>query len=359
MKKPMKLMIIFLVVLFGGIVGWNVLRSFFINKFFSTFQPPPATISAHPAKEETWHPFLTAIGTFTAQNGVDINSEAAGIVYKIFFDSGQQVAAGDQLLQLDDSVDQATLQDNEAQLSFMEVSFKRQQELIKTNSTAISKVDETRAQLKQAQANVAKTKALIAQKLIKAPFAGRLGIRKVNLGEYITAGTTKIVTLQSLDPLYLEFNLPEQNFPRLSVGQIVKLKSDAFPKHDFIGKITAINSKVDPQTHNILAQAEIPNPKFELLPGMFATVQIELPAQDKVITVPYTAIDYTLYGDSVYVVQPNQTVQRTFVVVGDKQNNRVVIQSGLKAGEIVVDTGQLKLNNGAKVIVNNKVDIGS
>lgn len=359
MNKPMKRMIIFLIILFGGIVGWNLLRSFFIARFFASFKMPPAHVAAHPATQETWHPYLYAIGTFAAKNGVEINSEVGGIISKIHFESGQHVDAGDPLIQMDDSVDQATLSDNEAQLAFAELNFKRQQELIKTHSTSVSKVDETRAQLKQAQAAVAKTKALIAQKLIRAPFSGELGIRKVDLGEYITAGTTKIVSLQSLDPLYIDFNLPEQNLPQLSVGQSVHLQSDAFPKREFSGKITAINSKVDPQTHNILAQAEVPNPKHELLPGMFATVEIELPAMDKVVTVPYTAIDYTLYGDSVFVVHEDKTIERIFVVVGDKQNNRVVIKSGLKAGQVVVDSGQLKLNNGASVIINNSVKQGS
>lgn len=358
MSKPMKWMVIFLAVVFGGIIGFNLVRTYFTNQFFAHFKPPPAHIAAHPALEETWHPYLSSIGNFVAQKGVEINSEVGGIVTKISFESGQHVEEGALLVQLDDSVDQATLLDNQALLTLAELNYKRQMELIKTNATSISAVDQARSQLKSAEASIAKTKALIAQKHITAPFSGQLGIRKINLGDYVTAGTTKMVSLQWLDELFIEFTVPEQQLPNLATDQPIKITSDAFPGKAFNGKISAINSKVDPQTHNVLAQAIVPNPKHKLLPGMFGHIAIELPALNQVVTVPNTAIDYTLYGDSVFVVKKDQTVERTFVVVGEQQNNRVMIKSGLKPGDIVVDSGQLKLQNGASVIVDNSVEMG-
>lgn len=366
MKKRMAIVIILLLLVFGGLYGFNLFKAKMIANYFK--QPrPPVTISAQAAKQVIWRPELSAVGNFVARKGVDITPETAGIIEKIEFNSGQSVEANTLLVQLDDAIDQATMKDNEAMLDLAKLNFKRQLDLLKKRATPSSQVDETRAKLKQAEATLAKTNALIRQKQIRAPFAGQLGIRKVNLGQYVTPGTTTVVTLQSLDPLFIEFNLPEQDLPKVKMGDLVKLTVDALPNQAFAGNISAIDAKVDPQTHNVLVQASVPNPEKKLYPGMFASIQIQLPAQNAVVTVPATAISYSLYGDSVFIVKtegndksgkPIKKAYRSFVKVGDKRENRVVITDGVKAGDIVVDSGQLKLHNATPVQINNKTQLG-
>jgi membrane fusion protein, multidrug efflux system len=407
MKKRMTIMIIALVVVFGGIIGFNLLKSFMMKRFFASYEPPPVSVSSVTAVTKNWEPSISAVGNFVAINGVDVNSEASGNVVKIHFDSGQYIEKGMPLIDIDDSIDQATLKFNKADMALKQINYQRQADLFKRGATPSSSVDEAKANLEQAQATVEKTEAEIKQKHIAAPFAGQLGIRQVNLGQYITPGQTSVVTLQSLDPLYLELNLPEQLFKHLHIDQGIQFSVEEFPDVLFEGKISAINSKVDPNTHNILVQAILPNcpakavqnpdksplikirqqkdgnkkivtcstsdnsknkiNQFVFIPGMFSSISIEQPSIPNVIVLPSTAISYSLYGNSVFVIEKDKDgkkdaqghdilrVKRVFITTGEQEGNYTVIKSGVKANDVVVSSGELKLQNEARVVINNSV----
>lgn len=366
MSKRMTITIIGLVIVFGGLLAWNMIRNYLVARYMLGYEAPPVTISASQAKTQVWQPYLSAVGNFVATNGVDISAEAAGIVREIHFESGELARQGDLLIKLDDSVDQAELIDNEARLELAKITHARQLELYEREATPVSFVDEARAELRQMEALVGKTKAIIAQKHITAPFDGKLGIRLVGLGEYVQPGVTALVTMQSLDPLYLRFFLPEQNLKDLSIGQTVILTIDAYPDEEFTGEITAINAKVDIATHNIEVQATVPNPDNRLYPGVFANIRVLLPITKEVITVPHTAIAYSLYGNSVFVIkdegedesgEPILRAYRQYVLVGQQRGVEIAVEEGLDAGELVIDSGQLKLSNGARVSIDNSVKL--
>ncbi|KTD48716.1 RND efflux membrane fusion protein, acriflavin resistance protein E [Legionella rubrilucens] len=411
MKKRMTIMITALVIVFGGIVAFNLFKNFMIKRFFATYEPPAVSVSSVTAVKREWRPTLPAVGNFVATNGVEVNSEASGNVVKIHFESGQYVSEGSKLIDIDDSVDQATLKFNKAQLALRQLSYQRQVDLNKKGAAPVSNVDEAKANLEQSEADVEKTEAQIRQKHITAPFAGKLGIRQVNLGQYITPGQTSIVTLQSLDPLYLQFYLPEQYYKRLHINQGIEFNVEEFEGLAFQAKITAINAKVDPNTHNVLVQATLPNcpsealsdlkkttlvktskdidtgktivtcstkdnlknhiSHFVFIPGMFASIAVEQPAISEVIVLPSTAISYSLYGHSVYLIEKGSKgekdengkdklyVKRVFVKTGEQSGNFTVINSGVKAGDIVVSSGELKLQNGTRVVINNSVKLNA
>lgn len=405
MKKRLSIMIILLVIIFGGIIGFNLFKGFMIKRFFASYEAPAVTVSSVKATKIDWQPHLPAVGNFVAVNGVEVGSQASGNVVSIHFESGQYVAKDAPLIDIDDSVDQANLRFNQAELALKEINYKRQADLFKRGATPSSSVDEAKANLEQSQANVEKIQAQIKQKHIAAPFAGQVGIRLVNLGQYITPGTTSVVTLQSLDPLYLEFYLPEQYFKQLSLNQKVQVRVEEFPNVVFEGKISAINSKVDPNTHNIQVQATLPNcpitsvhtplqtsstnakevvitcnsdtnttnkvNKFVFLPGMFAAIAVEQQKIPNVIVLPSTSISYSLYGNSVFIIEENKEgkkdsdgkpllfVKRVFVSTGAQDGNFTVINSGVKEGQLVVSSGELKLENGTRVVINNDVQLNT
>jgi membrane fusion protein, multidrug efflux system len=374
MKRPIILVVvsIVLVVLIGGFGYFQfVIKPQMIKGFITAGGQPPATVSTEPAKAETWMPKLPAIGTLRAVQGVDISSEVGGIVSAINFDSGQMVAQGAVLVQLDDSVEQADLRSGHAQLKKAELELHRQQELLRRSNTAKTSFDAAVAARDTAAATVDRTQALIAQKAIKAAFAGRLGIRNVDLGQYVSPGAA-MVTLQRLTPIYVDFPVPEQSMTKLSIGQQVQVAVDAEPGRPFEGKIESIDAKVNQATRNLLVRARVENEEARLLPGMFANVNVIAGAPQQVITVPRTAVTYSLYGDSIYVVveapaqegkapaaktdkpaAPQLVVDRRFVRVGDSRDDRVAILEGVKAGENVVIGGQLKLQPHARVRVDN------
>lgn len=411
MKKRMTIMGIALLVVFGGIIAFNIIKTILIKHFFANYQPPAVTVSSATAKTVDWQPNISAVGNFVAIDGVEVSSEAAGKVVKIDFDSGQYIEQNAPLLTIDDSVDQAMLKFNQSELTLKELNYKRQTDLFKRGATPSSSVDEAKANLQQAQAKVEQIQAQIKQKHIVAPFSGRLGINQINLGQYISPGTTGIVSLQSLDPLYLEFYLPEQLYKKIKMKQTILFTVEEFPNALFEGTITAVNSKIDLNTHNVLVQATLPNcpaeavtdPKksplvkvrneprgtklivscntelnhsnkinnFVFIPGMFSSIEIAQPAEKDTIIVPSTAVSYSLYGNAVYVIEKNKegkknpdgsdllTVQRVFVATGEQQGNYTVIKKGLKAGDVVVSTGDLKLQNGTSVVINNSVPLNA
>lgn len=364
-------------------------------------------MSSAIAQAVDWYPTIDGIGNFVATDGVDVNSQASGNVMQINFESGQYVEKDTPLITIDDSVDQALLKFNQSELALKELEYKRQSDLFKRGATPISSVDEAKANLQQAQAKVEQIQAQIEQKHIKAPFAGRLGIRQVNLGQYVSPGQTSIVSLQSMDPLYLDFYLPEQFYKQLHVNQAITFSVQEFPDFLFEGKINAINSKVDLTTHNVQVQAILSNcptealkdPKnsplikvktlprsdklviscnsednrhnkvtrFVFVPGMFASIEIMQQPEPGTIIVPSTAISYSLYGNSLFLIEksaeknkdgkPQLVVNRVFVSTGEQQGNFTVIKKGIKAGQEVVSTGDLKLQNGTPIVINNSVKL--
>ncbi len=379
MKKRMTLMLIGVTLLFCLIFGWWGFKQYMMGQFIAHYHPAPVNITATSAKEEVWRPYISATGTFVAINGVDITSQAAGLVTGIDFHSGQKVDKGTILVSLDTRVDQANLKNDEAALTLASIDYSRSQQLLVKNAVSKAVYDSDRAKLKEAKAAVERDEALISQKNISAPFSGKLGIRQVNIGDYISPGKA-LVTLQQLDPLYVHFSLPEQNLSQIRTNQQVQVRIDAYPKQVFIGEINAINSKVNLQTRSFLVQATIPNPHNELLPGMFANVHVILPVRDHVVTVPQTAISYSLYGDAVYVLEAEKTkhkkdtkhdkhnkkaksqahklyfAMRRSVTVGSRRDAEVAITHGLKPGQLVVTSGQVKLSNHTEVLINNKVE---
>lgn len=368
MSPQMKKMLLTTGIIFGIVFGIFGIKKLLFFYFVSTYEPPAVTISTSTATPKTWESYLSSVGTLKAVNGTDISSEAPGIVTEIHFDSGQTVQKGDTLLLLDTSVEQAQLKNDLAALKLAQINFDRYKTLLKKNALSQSDFDITLAKLEEAQASVEATQAKIRQKTVTAPFAGKIGIRLVNVGQYLSAGTA-IVTLQSLDPLYVQFNLPEQYLSELYIQEPIELSINSNnQKKSINGTITAINSKVDQSTRNILIQATIPNKEMQLYPGMFAQVKVVLRANKNVITLPQTAISYSLHGDSVFVIEaakkgkesdgsPILHVKRKYVKVGERREGEVAIIEGIKAGEKVVTSGQLKLQNDTHVVIDNSVEL--
>jgi len=364
MKRSLILgiVIVVLVVLIGAFGYFQfVVKPEMVKGFIEAAGQPPATVSTEIAKTEQWLPKLPAIGTFRAVQGVDVASEVGGIVREINFDSGHLVTAGTVLVQLDDSVERAELKSGLAQLKKTELELARQRELLSRKNTSQTTYDAALASRDTAAADVDRVRAVIAQKSIRAAFAGRLGIRKVDLGQYVSSGTA-MVTLQSLSPIYVDFPVPEQELAKLGIGTKVDVKVDAEPDKVFEGEVEAIDARVDQATRNVLVRAQLANREARLLPGMFANVDVVSGGPEGVVTLPRTAVTYSLYGDSVYVVveapagdgkAKQLIVDRRFVRVGETRGDRVAILEGVKAGEQVVTAGQIKLRPKAHVRVDN------
>ena len=365
MKTRLIWIISFFLFLFVATFIFYGIKSYLIYSFMKNYQEPPVYVATTKAVATTWNPFISAVGSLKASNGVDVNSEVSGQILSLNFQSGQNVNQGDLLVQLNDQVDQQSLLRDEATLRFNKVDYSRKETLLKENAVARSAVDAAKAAYLQATAAVACDNVMIAQKKIKAPFAGRIGIRQVNIGQYITTGTS-IVSLQALNPLYVDFSLPEQDLSLLKTGQEITVTVDAYPNQLFQGKISAINSMIDVNTRSIALRATILNEKEILYPGLFAKVQVILPKIQNVITLPQSAITYSLYGNSVYIVvtkgrdkkgNPELIAVQKYVKVGDRRDNVVAITEGIKAGDLVVTAGQIKLHPDAVVKINNTVNL--
>ncbi|WP_298364405.1 efflux RND transporter periplasmic adaptor subunit [Azospirillum sp.] len=352
--------LIVLVLLGGALYGFNSFRAKAIADFFANNKPPPTPVSLAEATVQSVPKYLTAIGTLVAARQVTVAPEVAGRVMQIPFESGASVKTGDPLVQMNDSTEQADQLAQRAQARLAELNLERYRDLRRSQATPQSNVDQYQAQLDEINANMKRTQALIGQKLIKAPFDGELGIRQINVGDYVTAGAT-IVTLTDLKSLYVNFSLPEQAFPKLSIGQKVLLNADPLPGRDFEATISTIEPQVSADTRAVKVQATLDNRERALRPGMFANVRVVLPPQPNTLTVPETAIDYTVYGDSVFVAvnqkmpdgKEQLVVQRNPVKVGDRTQNRVEIRDGLKPGDRVIVSGQLKLSNGTAITVSD------
>jgi len=355
MIKRMIIMLLALGVVAGAFAAWKIhAMKAGMAQMAASYAPP--TVSTTKATLQDWQPQLDAVGSLRAVNGADMSSELSGIVEKIYFDSGSDVEAGAPLIDLRAEDDIAHLHALEATARLAEITVARDEKQLKAQAVAQATVDNDEAVLASAKAQVAEQQAVVDKKIIKAPFAGHLGVRHVDVGQYLSPGTA-IVTLQQLDPIYVDFTLPEQALTRIQPGQSVTLHSDAFPGQSFAGKITALNSKVDEATRNIGVRATFDNPDHKLLPGMFGSVSVDVEKTVKYITLPQTAIVFNTYGNTVYLLTTGedgkQTVQQNVVTTGETRGDQVAILSGVKEGDEVVTSGQVKLRNGMAVSVNN------
>src|SRR6266849_4595245 len=347
-----------LAVLVGGLVGFNVFRTKMITQFFATNKPPPASVSVAEAKSEVIPNLLTAVGDLAAVHQVNVTTDVSGRITDIMFTAGSIVKAGSPLVQLFDGPEQGDLASFKAQATMAQLSLDRAKQLAARQFGPQATVDSAQSSFDQANAGIAKTQAIISQKLVRAPFDGELSVRKVEVGQYLTAGT-QIVSLTDLSVLYANFTVTEKDSAQLKVGQTVRVVVDAYPGRNFEGKITTIEPQIATDTRNIRVQATIANPERILKPGMFTTTTVVLPEKQPVVTIPETAVDYTLYGDN--VTPPTEkkeedgktslTVVRTFVQAGKRIEGRAEILKGLKPGDRVVSVGQLKLQSGAAVTI--------
>ena len=348
-----------LAVVGGGLFAFDRFRSKAIADFFASQVPPPTPVAAVAAAIGPMPRYLDGIGTLTAVREVKVAPEVAGRVTAIEFEAGATVAAGAALVQLNDAPEQADLSSFRASEKLALANLDRTRQLARRDFATQANVDENQQALEAARAGIARSQAIIDQKLIKAPFGGQLGLRTVELGQYVGPGDA-LVTLTDLDQLYANFTLPERDRAAVAVGQPVELRVDAYPGEVFKGEITAIEPQIDPATRVMRLQATLANPDRRLLPGMFANARVVMPPQPEVVSVPETAVDRTLYGDSVFVVaedgqdaqgKPKLKAVQTFVEAGDRFDGRVAIERGIAAGDLVVASGQLKLQNGAPVTV--------
>ncbi len=364
MTKRMVIMLILVGLLFGGIFGFQAFKAHMVKKFMSSRGMPPQTVSTIKAHMQTWQQQLEAVGSLQAVRGADLAPEVSGLVVKIHFKSGQEVKAGALLVELDARSDLARLQALKATAELAGKTCRRDRRQFQAHAVSRATLDADLAHLKSAKARVAEQQALLAQKFIRAPFAGRLGIRAVNLGQYLDPGA-KIVTLQALDPIFVDFYLPQRLISHVALGQPVTVRVDAFTGKTFAGKISAINSKVDQDTRNIRVRATIRNPNHLLLPGMFATTTIEVGQPQPRVTLPQTAISYNPYGNIVYLVKqkgkgrngrPGLVAEQKFVTTGATRGDQVAILKGVQPGDVVVTSGQIKLHNGTPVLINNSIE---
>jgi membrane fusion protein, multidrug efflux system len=347
-----------LALLVGALVGFNAFRSHMIAQFFANNKPPPSPVTMAEAKSEVIPNLLTAVGDLAAVHQVNVTPDVSGRITDIMFTAGATVKAGSPLVQLFDAPEQGDLASFKAQAIGAQLALDRAKQLAARQFGPQSTADAAQATYDQANAGIAKTEAIISQKLVRAPFDGELGVRHVEVGQYLTAGT-QIVSLTDLSTLYANFTVTEKDSGALKVGQTVRIAVDAYPGRDFEGKINAIEPQIAADTRNIRVQATIENPEHILKPGMFATTTVVLPDKPPVVTVPETAVDYTLYGDSVFLITEKKAddgktslaAVRTFVVTGNRIKGRVEIVSGLKPGDRVVSVGQIKLQSGAAVSI--------
>ena len=363
MAKRMTLMLVIVGLLFGGIFAFQAFKAYKIKEFFATNKAPPVTVTAMPAAFHTWQPQINAVGSLRAVRGVDIASEIAGIVRSLHFKSGDEVKAGQVLLRLNDDADVALLRSLEAAAALARTTYERDKAQYATRAISQATLDAATTDLKSKRAEVDQQRALVEKKTIAAPFAGRLGISTVNPGQYLNPGD-QIVTLQSLDPIYVDFYLPQQQLASVALGQSVVVTTDSYPGLTFSGKISAISPKVDPNTRNVQIEATVANPEHRLLPGMFASIVVEAGAAQRFLTLPQTAVTFNPYGESLYIVEPGGKgadgkieliARQSFVTVGETRGDQIVILRGIKEGDMIVTSGQLKLRNGSPVIINNAV----
>ena len=363
MLKRMILMLVVVLAILGGLGLFKYRQVSEAIAQGMSYAPPPTAVTTLVAKREIWPSTLNVIGTAQAIQGVTVSADLPGTVDKITFQSGQPVKAGEVLVELDTRQERAQLAAAQADFELAKITYGRQQQLVKEGVVARTEFDNAQAQQKSTEAKVGEIKAAIDRKTIRAPFSGILGLRQISLGQYLAAGQA-IVSLQSLNPIYVNFGVPQQATSQMKIGQTLRITSDDLPGIQFRGRVTAVDSVVDPTTRNIQVQATLTNPGNSLRGGMFVQVEVSLGASRDVITLPASAINYAPYGDSVYVVadlqdpkthQMYKGVRQQFVKVEGSRGDQIAVTSGVNPGDVVVSSGVFKLRNGAAVQINNQV----
>jgi membrane fusion protein (multidrug efflux system) len=364
LQRRMTIMLCGVFLLLGLIFAFNQLKTFMIKYFISGMGLPPATVSTMVIATSEWQPKLSSVGNIRAFRGVELSTEIGGLVLTVPIKSGQDVKEGDLLIKLNDASDVAQLKSLKAMADLAKVINERDRQQLAIQAISKNVFDTSAADAKSKQAQVESQIALVAKKNLKAPFSGRVGIVAINPGQFVNPGD-KLLTLQTLDPIFVDFNLPQSNAEQIQVGQDVVVTTDAFKDASFTGKITAVSPKVDTNTRNIQIEAQIANPDKKILPGMFANVNINLGDQVKLLTLPQTAVTYNPYGSTVFIAKPTGKkdkqgnpaleAQQVFVTTGTTRGDQVAILKGVEEGATVVTSGQLKLKNGTPLIINNKV----
>ncbi len=363
MIKKILLTLTGLLLLIGALVGVKFSQFQAMFAAGAEFTPPPATVTTSEVRQDRWQPTLNAIGSVVAVQGVTLSAEEAGTVRNIAFESGAKVREGQLLVEFDVQVEQAQLRSAIADAELTRANLARNRELRVKNLVSQADLDATEAKAKQAEAQIDHVRATIANKTLNAPFAGQTGIRQVNLGQFLNTGDP-IVSLQALDPVYVDFALPQQRLAQLKIGMTVQVVADAFPGQRFTGELSAMNPEVERATRNLRLRATLANPQQLLRPGMFVTVAAELPDTEPVLLIPATAVLYAPYGDSVFIVEEKKdektgamgkVLNQRFVHLGKTRGDFVVVTSGLEAGQTLVTTGVFKLRNGMSVVVDNKL----
>jgi membrane fusion protein, multidrug efflux system len=370
-KRPrmwlrMTLMLLVVALLAAGLIGFQIFKAGILKQVTAQIQSAVPTVGTATATMQSWQPALTAVGSLRAFDGADLAAEIGGVVDQIHFESGQDVAAGTVLLRLRPNDDDAKLAQLQAAAELDAITLRRDQRQLQAQGVAQSTVDTDAANLKVAQAQVAAQQALMAEKVVRAPFAGRLGTRQVDLGQYLAAGTA-IVTLQALDPMLIDFYLPQQALAHIAIGQKVQVSVDAYPGRVFEGTITSLNSKVDATSRMLQVRATLRNPDHALLPGMFATAATDTGAPQSLVTIPNAAVAYNPYGSVVYVIhdekdaqgKATQIARQQFITTGAARGDQVSVLKGLAANDVVVTEGQLKLHNNEAVKIDNSVPVSA
>lgn len=355
-------MLLVLGVVAAALIGWGLLRAFFIGKFLAEFKNQVQTVATMKAVETPWQSNIQSVGTITAVNGASLSAQVAGIVATINFHSGEDVKQGDVLLTLRADSDPAVLAQLQAQARLAAINYERDKKQFAIHAVSKAQLDTDFANMEAANAQVQAQQETIDEKTVRAPFSGRLGIRQVDIGQYLSAGT-EIVTLEQLNPLYVDFYLPQQDLSALQVGQSVNVGLDAYPDQSFPAQIIAIGATVTQDTRSVAVRAQLQNPGLSLRPGMFATVFVDVGTPKEAITLPQTVITYNSYGDTVYVVDHSQdkaghqqlTARQVFVTLGATRGDQVQVLSGIQPNEDVVTAGQLKLRNGSLLAINNSI----
>jgi membrane fusion protein, multidrug efflux system len=363
MIKRMLIMLVLVGVVMGSVFGFKTFVDGKVKQFMAGMGNQPQTVSTTKAALSDWQPQLEAVGSLRALSGADLSLEVAGVVEVIDFQSGEDVEKGKLLLRLRDEDETSKLKSLEAVAELSQINYDRDLKQLAAKAVAQAIVDNDAANLRNNRALVEQQKAIVDKKALRAPFSGHLGVRQVDLGQYLAPGTV-IVTLQALDPIYVDFLLPQQSLDKIKVGQPTKLKVDTYPDKIFSGKITAINPKVEASSRNVQVRATLANPEHKLLPGMFATVDIDVGSVQRLVTLPQTAISYNPYGNLVYVVddkgkgpdgKPMLVARQTFVTTGATRGDQVSVLKGIKEGDTIVTGGQMKLRNGVPLAINNTV----
>ena len=382
-RKRLIIVIVAVVILFGLLIAFNTFKGIMIGKFMKSMANPPQTVSTMTAEYQDWQPHVEAVGNVRAVHGSDLAFDVAGLVESVDVKSGADVKKGQVLVKLVDDQDRATLASLQAAAQLAKLTADRSKQQLAVQAISKAQYDTDMANLKSAQANAASQQALVDKKTLRAPFAGRVGIITANAGQYISAGTA-VVTLQQLDPVYVDFTVPQSSLATLRTGGKVEVTADAFKGKAFTGEVSATDPKIDLSTRNIGVEATVANPDKLLMPGMFTKVAVDSGSQQRYLTLPQTAISYAPYGDTVFVVHqgqppasgddgkpakasanaakekdknaPDHYVQQVVVTVGPTRGDQVAVLSGIKAGDVVVTSGQLKLRNDTPVNINNKVE---